>query len=237
MRRRHEQKILKADMVQYLNENFKNSSDEMLIAQGVTFFGAGFETTTNLLQMICYELAKNENVQIELASEIEKVNLELSGKRVSYETLDKMRFLNCVVMETLRLWPPSFTIDRSCNSECKLVGNEGTVYEFKENDQIIVPVHELHRDERYFENPNNFMPRRFEDTSRIICGTYLPYGMGARCCLGQKFSTIVVKLLIFHLLGCYRIKICDKLRAECEFDQPLIFTKLKKSKSTSNLLK
>lgn len=237
MRRRHEQNILKADMIQYLNENFGDSSEETLIAQCVVFFGAGFETTTNLLQMMCYELAKNENVQRELADEIEKVNLELSGKRVSFETLDKMSFLDCVVMETLRLWPPSFNIDRSCTANCNLVGDEGMVYEFKENDQIIVPVHEIHRDERFFENPNDFVPRRFENRSRIIPGTFLPYGMGARCCLGQKFSTLVVKLLIFHLLGCYRVKLCDKFRSECDFEQPLTFTKLKKSKSTNNLLK
>lgn len=237
MRRRQEQKIQKMDLIQFLSQNFGDSSEEMLIAQGVTFFGAGFETTTNLLQMICYELAKNENVQIELANEIEKVNLELSGKRVSFETLDKMRFLNYVICETLRLWPPSFTIDRSCNSDCKIIGDDKIVYEFKKNDQIIVPVHEIHRDERFFENPDDFIPRRFENCSRIIPATYLPYGLGARSCLGKKFSTAAVKLLIFHLLSCYRVKICDKSRSECAFEQPLIFSKLKKTKSSSNLLK
>lgn len=232
MRQRQEKNILKMDMVQFLNQHFENSSEDVLIAQGVLFFGAGFETTTNLMQMTCYELANNENVQNELAREIEKVNLELSGKRVSFETLDKMRFLNCVVMETLRLWPPSFTIDRSCNSDCKLSRNDGTIYEFKKGDQIIVPVYEIHRDERFFENPNEFLPQRFEDFSQIIPGTFLPYGMGSRCCLGQKFSSFVVKLLIFHLLSCYRITISDKSSSEHEFEQELIFTKLKKSETS-----
>lgn len=236
MKRRCKQKILKIDLIQFLNQHLNNSSEEVLIAQGVVFFGAGFETMSNLLQMTLYELARNEFAQTELASEIDKVNLELSGKRVSFETLEKMRFLNCVVMETLRLWPPSFTIDRSCSVDCKLVGNEGTVYEFKENDQIIVPVHEIHRDKMYFENPHDFIPMRFENQTSIIPGTYLPYGIGSRCCLGQKFSTLVVKLLIFHLLSSYKINICDKIKSECEFEQPLAFVKLKKSKSTCNLL-
>jgi len=91
-----------------LKTNVKNlqefiDDDEMWVAQGWIFFIAGFETTSHLLQTLTFHLAKNPEVQEELYREISEVRDALNGKPVTYEALHKMKFMDMVVSEGLRI--------------------------------------------------------------------------------------------------------------------------------------
>lgn len=238
-----EKKIIRKDMLQFMLEakqkdEIKSSlcwSEDALIAQALTCIGAGFETTTNLIQMTCYELAKNTEIQLELVNEINKINLGLNRERISFEALNKFKLLDCVVMEALRLWPPTFTIDRTCNSDCTLFTQEKVAHEFKNSDHIIIPVFEIHRNSEYFKNPEKFDPCRFYGENLIIPGSFIPYGIGNRSCPGKNFSLLIVKLLLFNILSHFKIELCDETLSEVEYEQQLNFIKVKKSRKVQRV--
>lgn len=167
------------------NEKLSNFEDKDWIAQGFIFFGAGFDTSTVTLKMTTYELAKNPDVQQELIAEIDEVLA--GGKPVTYETLHKMKFMDMVVSETLRKWPPAGQIDRCCNKDYLLDLDNGKTVQIKKGEIIFLPVHNIQNDPAYFPNPEKFDPHRFSDENKssIVSGTYIPFGSGPRIC--KKF--------------------------------------------------
>lgn len=171
------------------NKKITNWEDEHYMAQGFIFFGAGFETTNVLLQVSTYFLAKNKDVQQELIDEVDEVVATLDGKSVSYEALHKMKFLDNVISEALRWWPPVFATQRQCNKDIDLK-YDGRVLRIKDGDLITLPVYDIHHDERYYSEPEKFDPHRFDDDRKdlIVQGSYLPFGSGPRVCIGSRWS-------------------------------------------------
>lgn len=132
-------------------------------------------------------MAKNPSVQQELQVEIDEVAATLGNKPISYETLHKMKFLDMVISETLRKWPPAPQIDRECTKDYELDLGNGTKFTIKKGQIVNLPFRALHHDERYFPNPEKFDPHRFSDENRdsIIPGSYIPFGSGPRVCIGK----------------------------------------------------
>jgi len=120
--------------------------DEYWIAQGFIFFFAGFDTTSNLLQAITFHLSKNPDVQEKLYQEISEVAATLNGNPVTYETLLKMKYLDMVVSEGLRIQPPAPQIDRQCTKDYQLDLGNGKSLSVKKGDIIILPFYSLHHD-------------------------------------------------------------------------------------------
>lgn len=150
---------------------------EDLLAQGLIFFSAGADTTKNLLQMTAYELAKNPAVQKELIEEVDNVVTTLGDKPVTYEALHKMKFLDQVISESLRYWPPAFITNRECNKDYTFeLGKRNAA--IKKGEQVLIPIAAIHRDPKYFEDPNTFDPHRFDDDKKnsIVPGSFIPFG-------------------------------------------------------------
>ncbi len=187
------------------------------MAQGFIFFNAGFETTSVLLQVSSYLLAKNKDVQQELINEIDDVVAQLDGKPLTYEALHKMKFLDNVISETLRWWPPVFALSRQCNKDIDLKF-DGRVVRIKEGDMVSIPAINLHYDERFYKNPDQFDPHRFDDERKheIIQGSYVPFGIGPRICIGSRFALMEAKLLLFNVLRKFTINVCDKTPKKIE---------------------
>jgi hypothetical protein len=87
------------------NENIKNHlwTEMEIISQCFLFFFAGFETSTNTLQMCAYELAKNPDIQDKLIDEIDSVRDKLNGKPITYEIINQMKFIEMVILESMRI--------------------------------------------------------------------------------------------------------------------------------------
>ena len=96
-----------------------------MTAQCLQFFIAGFEGVAVLLSFMSHELAVNPDIQDRLYQEVKEVKEELNGKPLSYEILQKMKYLDMVVSETLRKWP-NVGIDRCCKKEFVLDDGKGT---------------------------------------------------------------------------------------------------------------
>ncbi|CRL03840.1 CLUMA_CG016440, isoform A [Clunio marinus] len=195
------------------------------IAQGFIFFFAGFDTTSNLLQMTCYELAMNVDIQRELQEEVdEQLNL-LDGKTISYEALHKMKFLDMVISEALRLWVPAPQVDRACTKDYDIELGNGRSVTIKKGQVINIPIQCVHHDPEYFPEPKKFNPYRFSDENKdsIIPGTYLPFGMGPRICIGSRFALMEAKLLMFNLMSKFNVEKCDKTPEKVTYEPNLFF--------------
>ncbi len=132
-------------------------------------------------------MAKNPEIQEELYREVSEVSTALNGKQVTYVALHKMKFLDMVVSETLRIQPPAPQIDRCCSKDYTMDLGNGKSLEIKKDEVIFLPFYLLHHDPKYFHNPEEFNPYRFSDENKdsIIPGSYLPFGLGPRACIGR----------------------------------------------------
>ena len=191
---------------------------------GFVFF-VGFDTTKSLLQMTAYELAMNSEVQVELVDEIDKVLAQLDGKPVTYELLHRMKFLDQVMSESLRFHPPQKFLNRECNKNCKLNLGSGKLVEIKRGENILIPVESIQKDEKFFENAMKFDPHRFDAGKRgsIISGSFIPFGIGPRACIGSRFALMIAKLIMFTILSKFTIEVCDETPKQLKF-VPSLFT-------------
>uniref|UniRef100_A0A6B2E9E1 Putative cytochrome p450 9b2 n=1 Tax=Phlebotomus kandelakii TaxID=1109342 RepID=A0A6B2E9E1_9DIPT len=190
----------------------KDLSDADIFSQCILFFVAGYETISTTFSFTCYELAVNPDVQDKLFEEIRNANEELGEKSLDYDTLQKMKYLDMVVTEDLRKWPGMGFVDRKCTKEIVIDDGKGLRFEFVKDDTFVVPVFGFHYDPQYFPNPDKFDPERFSDENKhkIVPGTYLPFGVGPRNCIGSRFALVEIKVLLYYLILNFKIEATEK---------------------------
>ena len=128
-----------------------------------------------------------------------------------------MTYTNAVLNEAMRLYPPAWITDRQ-NVEDDTLAN----YDIKKGTLIGVSFYELHRNPKYWENPNEFDPERFLGEQKKISMQYFyPFGAGPRMCIGAGFAIYEMCLTIAHIVKKYEIKSSSK---EVKFN-PLITLK------------
>ena len=236
IKRRREGKIIRPDVIQLLLQvkdgeleledgdvedfsttEFKakkitNWSDEDLAAQAFVLFG-GFDTTTTLMQAISFEFAHNPEVQQVLINEVDAMLDELQGNTISYEQVNGMKYLDMVLHEAMRKWPPIVSLGRHCKKDYELVDDEtGESYIIKKDSLAMIPLTTIQMDPKYFPDPEKFDPTRFSDENRskIQSGSYLPFGIGPRMCIGKRYALVGLKLLLFSIISKFKIEKCNK---------------------------
>lgn len=153
------------------------------------FFLAGLGPTSTILTFLSYELCVNPDIQRKLYDEIVETNESLAGQRISYDKLQKMKYLDQVVSEGLRKWPPTPNLDRVCVKDYECEYGDNARFHFERGLPIWISVYGLHHDPKYYPEPEKFDPERFSDENKhnIVPGTYLPFGLGPRNCIGKHF--------------------------------------------------
>ena len=226
---RDEQNIVRPDMIHLLMEardKEKLVSRQMTIdditAQAFIFFLAGFDTSSTLMCYIVHELAINPDIQEKLRQEIDRYMQEGNGE-ISYEALSRMKYMEMVTSEALRKYPPLVLIDRLCARKFQLPPagpgyNSVTVHP---DNVVLFPVYALHHDPKCFPEPEKFDPERFSDENKdkIDPYTYLPFGLGPRKCIGNRFALMETKILIAHLLHRFYLKCTEKTKIQVEFSK------------------
>lgn len=167
---------------------------------------------STLLCFITYELARNPDVQRKLFEEIASVGDSSGGELPPYETLQKLRYLDMVVSESLRKWPPIAGTDRQCTKPYTMENFDGTVVHLTTDDVVWIQIYGLHTDAQYWPEPEKFDPERFNEENRpnIKPCTFMPFGNGQRACIASRFSLMVAKALCFALIKQYSLEKCDK---------------------------
>ncbi|KAK4878885.1 hypothetical protein RN001_011391 [Aquatica leii] len=184
-----------------------------ITAQALIFFFAGFDSVSTLMCFMAYELAINVDVQEQLQNEIDEV-LAQYNDGLTYEALSKMKYLDMVVSETLRKWPPGVVSDRVCVKPytIKPVKTGEEPLHIEKGQILWIPIFGLHRDVKYFTETERFDPERFneENKSKIQQNAYLPFGIGPRSCIANRFALMETKVLYFYLLAKFNIVVVDK---------------------------
>uniref|UniRef100_A0A6E8W4G3 Cytochrome P450 n=1 Tax=Anopheles coluzzii TaxID=1518534 RepID=A0A6E8W4G3_ANOCL len=187
-------------------------TEKELVAQCFLFFLAGFDTVSTALGFLMYELMRNREVQERLYEEIAEIDQRLDGKPLTYDAVQGMRYMDMVVSESLRLWPPAPMVDRYCNRDYTFDDGEGLRFKIEKGVTVMVPVAGLHSDPKYFPDPKRFDPERFSEENRhkINPGAYLPFGVGPRNCIGSRFALMEVKSIIYYLLKSFTFERCEQ---------------------------
>jgi cytochrome P450 len=179
------------------NEAF---SDEQLGDQVATMILAGHETTATALFWSLYLLALDPATQDELATEV------ANAGEIGTLDVERLKFTRAVVDEAMRLYPPAFLIARAAIAPDTIAGMP-----VRKHDVILIAPWLLHRHEKLWRDPNAFIPARFMPPSpppdRFA---YLPFGVGARVCIGAHFALVEATLALAKLIGAFRVTLLDK---------------------------
>lgn len=187
-----------------------------LAAQAFVFFIAGFETSSTTMTFCLYELASNADIQKRTRDEINSV-LERHNQQLTYEAMLEMNYLEKVINETLRKYPPLPILNRQCTVDY-LIPNTDIVLE--KGRKVIIPVLGLHHDEDYYPEPEKFDPERFSEENKCTRPpfTFLPFGEGPRNCIGMRFGMMQVKVGITVLLKNYEFSVSPKTQTPLKMD-------------------
>ncbi|XP_049532441.1 cytochrome P450 4d2-like [Anopheles darlingi] len=168
-----------------------------------TFMFEGHDTTTSGISFTLYQLAKHPDIQERLFQEIiDTLGPDYRTVPLTYSTLQNFKYLDMVVKESLRLLPPVSIIGRRLVEDLEL--NGVTV---PAGTDITIQIYVIHRNPEVFPDPERFDPERFADESTQRRGPYdyIPFSIGSRNCIGQRFALMEMKITLVRLLANYQI--------------------------------
>jgi cytochrome P450 len=174
-------------------------TDEQLGDEVATMILAGHETTATALFWSLYLLALDPATQEELASEAQAAAID------GALDIERLKFTRAVVDETMRLYPPAFLIARAAAGADTIAG-----FPVKKHDVVLIAPWLLHRHEKLWRDPNAFIPQRFMTGTPPDRFAYLPFGVGARVCIGAHFALVEAVLALAKIIGAFRVTLVDK---------------------------
>lgn len=184
-------------------------TEEDLVAQCLIFFLAGFTGVSTTFCFLCHELSVNAEIQDRLHEEILETKDQLNGKPLTFEALQRMKYMDMVVSEVLRKWPIGSMMDRVVSKQYLLEQSDGSRVLLEPNNVLWIPTFAIHRDPKLFPNPDNFDPERFSDENKkdIHPCAYIPFGSGPRncktndsiCFLFKRKLYMIAVLIIFFV--------------------------------------
>ncbi|XP_058817241.1 uncharacterized protein LOC131680542 [Topomyia yanbarensis] len=219
----------RVDYLDYLISlrNKKEISELDMAAHGVTFFIDGFETSSVAISFVLYEIARNPNVQNRLREELMKATAE--DGTISFESLLELPYLDQVISETLRLWPPAAFISKQCTEPIELDLTPLKKVLIETNVCAIIDIWSIQRDPENYEDPLTFNPDRFSPETGGVHpyrekGCFLPFGEGPRQCLGMRFARMQVKRGIYEIMKNFKISVDSKTKEPLQMDPKQFLT-------------
>ncbi|KAL3273895.1 hypothetical protein HHI36_015319 [Cryptolaemus montrouzieri] len=184
-----------------------NLSLEDITSHALLFYLAGIDTIPTILSFMAYELAINPDIQRKLFEELNEHRLQ--NDNVSYDELSKFSYLDMVTSETLRKWPPTHITDRICTKPYTIEPkySDEIPVKLEIGDIVWLPIWPIHRDHKYWENPEKFDPERFslENKKKITPYSYIPFGVGPRNCIAFRFAIMEIKIAFYHIITNFEI--------------------------------
>ncbi|XP_071159718.1 cholesterol 24-hydroxylase-like isoform X3 [Mytilus edulis] len=167
---------------------------EVILDDITTFFLAGQETSANLLSFALICLWQNKDVLERLKAEVSDI---VGDKHyISVEDTNKMEYLDMVIKETLRLYPPAANTFRENKTDIEIQG-----YKIPAGTGIMISTFVSSRLEEFFPEPLKFDPERFNPAeNRIPSYTYFPFTLGPRTCIGKDFGVIEAKMILSKIV-------------------------------------
>ena len=216
---RDENGIVRPDMIQLMMETRgklgpgKELTIDDMTSHALIFFFGGFESTSILMCFAAYEIGINDQVQKRLQDEIDQVLEDCNGQ-VTYEAINDMKYLDAVILESLRMYPPTVISDRACVKPFELPPcvPGAKPYVVQRDDIMWIPIYGIQHDPQYYPEPKQFNPDRFYDDPKQMSNspTFLSFGVGPRMCIGNRFALLEAKVLLFYVLAKCDLAPCVK---------------------------
>jgi cytochrome P450 len=205
----------KGDLLDHLmsthdQEDPKEMTDHQLRDQILTLLAAGHDTTAHALSWTLYLLSQHPAILNAVQQECQTI---LQGRFAKYEDLSLLSFTRQVLDESMRLFPPVWSIERTVLEEDCLGG-----YRIPSGATVIISPYVVHRSPLYWENPDHFEPERFHP-SRVT--TYHPYQYfpflgGPRVCVAKHFALAEAQFILSGILQRFipELATSDPVKAE-----------------------
>jgi cytochrome P450 len=175
-------------------------TDEQARDEVITLFNAGHDTTASSLGWTWYLLATHPDVASRIRDEARSV---LQGRPAAYAALPALAYTTQVVKESMRLYPPTWAlIPRVARQQVTIGG-----YDLPKGAWVYIYPWVLHRDARFFPDPQRFDPDRFapDRVDSIPQHAYIPFGAGPHVCIGNTFATMEMTLALATIVPRYRL--------------------------------
>jgi cytochrome P450 len=212
-RQRHSEGGSLLDLMLSASPDLSPASEKSLRDQVITIFLAGYETVANALSWTWYLLSQNPEAEARFHEEIDR---ELQGRVPSYDDIPRLRYVEMVLAESMRLYPPAWAMGRYALNDFSL-----GEYFLPAKTTVLMSQFVMHRDARFFPDPLRFDPERFnpEAKARRTKFTYFPFGAGFRQCIGESFAWMEGVLVLATLAQKWKLKHVPEHKVEPE---PLI---------------
>jgi cytochrome P450 len=180
-------------------------SEEEIAEEILAIIVGGHETTSATLTWVFHELHHHPEVLISLIEEIERVS---NGSPLQYDQISELSYAKMVIQETMRLYPPFWFENRNTVNDVELGGQK-----IPKNSLITLSRYALHRNPKYWPNPDCFDPQRFHP-DRIdgadhpqTRGTYLPFSSGPRICIGRHLAMMEITVVLCTILQHFHVMV------------------------------
>jgi cytochrome P450 len=184
-----------------MDEDGTQMTPKQLRDETMTLFLAGHETTAQMLAWTWYLLGENRAVEARLQEELHGV---LGGRSPEPSDFPKLPYLYAVMREVLRLYPPAYITARTSIEPTQIAG-----YDFPAGSTMLMSQWVMHRDARYYDDPDTFRPERWLEglADRLPAGAYFPFGDGPRRCIGQGFAMLEAAIVIATLAQNFQFRL------------------------------
>jgi len=191
LKEKQEDHTMLSEILRAKDEDGNSMSKPQLRDEFMTLFAAGFETTGTSLAWCFLLLAKYPEYQ-----ELQELDTN------NPSSFFKSPWLNAFLSETLRLFPSAWIVSRK-NVEEDIIDDQ----RIPKKTTIFISIFGMHRDPRYWENPEEFSPERFIDTEQNP--SYHPYGIGPRKCIGSHLSHTIMLYILYQMISKFEISLAD----------------------------
>ncbi|XP_073463815.1 cytochrome P450 4V2-like [Aquarana catesbeiana] len=176
-----------------------------------TFMFEGHDTTAAALNWSLFLLGSHPEIQAKVHKELDET-FGQSDRPVTMDDLKKLRYLEAVVKEALRIYPSVPFFARTITEDCTIRG-----FHVPKGVNVVIVPFALHRDPEYFPEPEEFRPERFlpENSSGRNPYAYIPFSAGLRNCIGQRFALMEEKVVLSTILRNFSVKASQKKDELC----------------------
>ncbi|XP_037559555.1 cytochrome P450 4V2 [Dermacentor silvarum] len=182
-------------------------TEEEVRNEVTSIFIGGFETTASSIGYTLFLLGNHPEVQAKVHEEIDSIFADDMERDVTIEDVKQLKYMECVVKESMRLYPPVPLIARNVDEDMQ-VGE----YTVPRGAVAVAAIYFIQRHPKYYENPDTFLPERFLDTKEKNPYLYIPFSGGFRNCIGQRFANLEEKILLTQIMRLFTVT--SKLRMD-----------------------
>lgn len=212
-------------------------TEDEIVGQAFLFLLAGYETSSNTLAFACYLLAINPDCQEKLQREVDDFYTRHGS--ADYTNVQELKYLDMVVCEALRLYPPGFRFARDVEEDCVVNGQF-----LPKGATLDISAGFLHHDPQYWPEPEKFIPERFTPEAKASRHpfVYLPFGAGPRSCVGMRLAQLEIRMALVNIFKKFNVVACEDTKVPLQLKSSTtlgpkngIFVKITKRENSDDI--